>query len=422
MTRLAAESISLSEARHLSLIAQRLESIEPKRRGKPSQAELLEIVRAAGVIQLDSISVVSRAHETALWSRAGAFDLPDLSALHHPNQQLIEYWAHAASLLPVEFLPHLRRRMLLFRNRTHPSYGPWIEENKTLLTEVMATIEEQGPVSTRAFERPDEIKRNPWDWWGGKPAKQALDYLWLMGELVVHRRIGFERVYELTDRAFPELRSTPMPTEEEDHRFFTERALHSIGIGTVAWLGEYYTGAGGRFVPPAEMKRVLAHLADEGRAIPVELGDERLPAWLDPDLLPALEGFRSGALRPTRRTLLSPFDNLLWRRERALALFGFDYRLESYTPEPKRIYGYYTLPILIDGALVGRLDARYRRKERRLVVHSLHLEPTVKQTVGLATAIASAIKAFTTFLGGGEIELLSTNPESFQPVLQKRLG
>lgn len=418
----AVDAITLPEARYLSLVAQRLEHTGPPARKKPGHPELLATVQAAGVLQLDSISVVSRAHETAVWSRIGRYDPADLAALHHPHQALIEYWAHAASLLPVEFLPYFRRRMLHHSDPNHPHYGPWREQNRDLIGHVLTTIEQQGPVSTRAFERPEEIKRNPWDWWGGKPAKQALDYLWLMGELVVQRRIGFERVYDLADRAFPSFRSTPLPSEEEQNRFFAQRALQAVGIGTVPWLADFYRGTNGRYVGIAQMIEALDALVTEGSAVRVELGDERMAAWLDPALLPALEGFRAGRLRPRRRTLLSPFDNLLWRRERALSLFGFDYRLESYTPEPKRIYGYYTLPILIDGALLGRLDARYRRKERRFLIHSLHLEAGVRPTVTLANALVSAVSEFVTFLGGGEIELLDANPESFRTLVQRRLS
>lgn len=422
MNRAAVDSITLPEARYLSLVAQHLEHPEPLIRKRPNQADLLHVIRAAGVLQLDSISVVSRAHETAVWSRTGTYDPSDLAALHHPQQALIEYWAHAASLLPVEFLPYLRRQMLSYCDPQHPRVGPWVSANRELINQVLTTVEQQGPVSTRAFERPEEIKRNPWDWWGGKPAKQALDYLWTMGELVVLRRVGFERVYELTDRAFPALRSAPLPTMEEQARFFTERALHAVGIGTLPWIADYYRSGSGRYVPAPDMQFALGQLESEGQAVQVELGDERMTAWLDVALLPVLERFRGGQLRPKRSTLLSPFDNLLWQRNRALALFGFDYRLESYTPEPKRVYGYYSLPILIDGSLVGRLDARYRRKERLLSVRSLHLEPGIRPSAALATALVATLEEFTGFLGGGEIELLTANSASFQAMVLRRLS
>lgn len=415
--------ITREEARYLALVAQRLEPLPGAPPPvKPTKAHLLHLIRQAGCIQLDSISVVSRAHETAVWSRAGAFRPADLNALHDPNRQLIEYWAHAASLLPVEFLPYLRRSMESFHHPATTSWGKWACENRPLLDDVLRTIEQQGPLSTRAFERPSHIERQPWDWWGGKPAKQALDYLWTAGELVILRRVGFERVYELTDRAFPGLRAQPLPDPAGEAAFFVGRALRAVGVGTVSWIGDFYRLGSRRYVTPAETLAQLAALERTGHAHRVALEAERAPLWLDAGLVPALDAFRQGDARPAARTLLCPFDNLLWRRDRALALFGFDYRLESYTPEPKRIYGYYTLPILIDGRLIGRLDARYRRKERVFAVHAIHLEPGVKPTVAVAGQIARAIRAFVQFLGGGAVEVHRSAPEALAGRLMARLS
>ena len=421
MTHTVADRITLPEARYLALLAQHLEHPDPRGRGKPTQDEILAAIRASGCLQLDSISVVSRAHETAVWSRFGSYDPSDLAALHYPRKELIEYWAHAASLLPVEFFPNIRSSMVQLADPGH-RVGQWAHENRALLNDVLRTIEREGPVSTRAFDRPEEIKRNPWDWWGGKPAKQALDHLWTLGELVVLRRAGFERVYELTDRAFPQLRSANLPTPEEESRFFTRRALTAVGVGTLPWIADYFRCGSGRFQPVSNFRSTLHDLAHEGSAIPVEIEGIVGPGWLDAAFVPHLDAFRSRVVRPNRKTLLSPFDNLLWRRERALALFGFDYRLESYTPEPKRIYGYYSLPILIEGRLVGRLDARYRRKERRMSVQSIHLEPGVRPSKGLADSIARVLREFTAFLGGGEIEVLKTAPESFCPMIARQLN
>lgn len=423
MAATSSDFITREEARYLSLVAQRLEPMpgEPVP-SKPTKAHLLGIIQQAGCIQLDSISVVSRAHETAVWSRAGAYRPSDLAALHDPDRHLIEYWAHAASLIPADFLPYFRRSMASFLHPDQTSWGRWAHDNRPLLLEVRSTIERQGPLTTRAFERPGEIERKPWDWWGGKPAKQALDYLWTAGELVVVRRIGFERVYDLTDRVFPGLPDQPLPDPEEEAAFFVARALRSVGIGTVPWIGDYFRLGSRRYVTPQETLRQLTVLEQTGGAHRVALEDERSPGWLDAALLPALAAFRRGNARPTTRTLLCPFDNLLWQRNRALTLFGFDYRLESYTPEPKRIYGYYTLPILIDGRLVGRVDARYRRKERVFAIHAIHLEPGVKPTQVTVGRVAQALRAFVRFLGGGSFEIHRCAPESLGSRLLARLS
>jgi uncharacterized protein YcaQ len=414
--------ITLPEARYLALRAQRLEHGERRSKRKPPKSRLLEIIDDVGCLQLDSISVVSRAHETSMWSRAGNFNTADLAALHHPDVELIEYWAHAASLLPVSFLPYLRRQMEKYAHPVENGWGRWGVENEALHSDVLKTIERLGPVSTRAFERPEGIERTPWAWFGGKPAKQALDYLWTIGELVVHRRVGFERIYELTDRAFPGIRTAPLPSRDEEARFFTQRALRAVGIGTVPWIADYIRAGTGRYVSAAEATNCLDSLEREGNAFRVSLEGQKGDSWLDPALVPDLESFRGGSVRPTASTLLSPFDNLMWRRDRALAVFGMDYRLESYTPEPKRIYGYYTLPILIEGKLVGRLDPRYRRRERLLSVQAIHLEPGIRPTVGLAKSIASLLRTFTGFLGGDEIEVLAANPETLLPIINGNLA
>lgn len=420
----AVDLITRDEACYLALVAQRLEPMpgEPVP-AKPDKAHLLRLVRQVSTLQLDSISVVSRAHETTVWSRAGAYRQGDLAALHDPDRQLIEYWAHAASILPVEYLPYLRRFMTRYQDPTATNWGKWASDNRPLLGHVLRTVEQQGPVSTRAFERPNDVERNPWDWWGGKPAKQALDYLWTAGELVILRRVGFERVYELTDRAFPGLRSQPLPDPDDQAAYFTGRALRAVGIGPAAWVGDYLRlGSGSaRYVAPQDTLDQLAVLEQTGGAFRVVLEDEAAPAWLDADLVPALEAFRRGDARPRANTLLCPFDNLLWQRTRARALFGFDYRLESYTPAPKRVYGYYSLPLLVDGRLIGRLDARYRRKERVLAVHALHLEPGVKPTAAVAGRIGRILRAFSRFLGGGTYEILHCAPEALRPRLLERL-
>ncbi len=416
----SAEFITLAEARYLTLFAQRIETADRIGKRLPSTDQLLDLVHQISVIQLDSISVVSRAHETSVWTRVGKFRPSDFSTLHHPEAALFEYWVHAASLVPVEFFPHVRRQMESHATAT-TRWGKWGEENRDLIQSVLTTIEQQGAVSTRAFERPEEIKRSPWAWFGGKPAKEALDFLWTAGELVVVKREGFERHYDLTDRVFPDARSGPLPAIEEQNRFFIERALRSVGIGTLPWLADFFRPGTSRYVSANDAKAVLAALEQEGRAIPVQIESISAPAWLDEALLSVLAAFRSGALRPRARTLLSPFDNVMWRRDRALALWGFDYRIETYTPEPLRVFGYYSLPILIDGRFVGRLDPRYYRKERILSIKSIHLEPGVRLTAGLTNAIATVLRTFTDFLGGGEIRVLESNPEVLKSLLSQKL-
>lgn len=416
------DQLSLAEARYLALVAQRLETGSRRYRQQPAKTEMFDTIEQIGCVQLDSISVVSRAHETSIWSRMGDFDPAALAELHYPDAALIEYWAHAASLLPATAFPHLRRNMIAVADPALSRWGRWAQDQRELIAGVLATIDREGPVSTRAFARPEGVERTPWAWYGGKPAKQALDYLWIAGELVVLRRVGFERMYDLTDRALPTARAGDLPSLEQQANYFTSRSLRALGVGTAPWVADYFHGMFGRYVSQSETRVQLEGLVQAGSAAQVSIAGQPGLAWLDVRYLPALEAMRSGAARATTVTLLSPFDNLMWRRVRALALFGMDYRLESYTPESKRQFGYYSMPILMRGELVGRLDARYRRKERALAVQAVHLEPGVRFGVERTRRLARALREFTRFLGGGEITIIKTEPAWLAPVLRQQLA
>ncbi len=407
-------TLSRDEARLLAVHAQGLDRRPPFRNG-PSKAHLLETIRALGCVQLDTISVVSRSHETVLWSRLGRYDPALLAQLHHPDGALIEYWVHAAALVPVEFFPFLRRRMAFYAER-----DAWAQEHADVLERVRTRIRDGGPLASRDFERPDGPRPDPWTWWGGKPERRALDALWSAGELVVLKREGFQRTYDLTERVLPEAREAPLPMEAEQRRWFVERALWALGVATARWTADYFRGGSRPHVPIGEATAELTAMAAEGLAHRVTVEGLEEPAWLAPAQAAHLSEIRSGR-RPTLTTLLSPFDNLVWHRGRTAALFGFDYRLESYTAAPKRRYGYYTLPILHRGRLVGRLDPSYDRRARVLTVKALHLEPGVRLDNRLAIALAGALQDFSAFLGGHQITLLACDPVAFGPLLRAAL-
>ena len=404
-------TLSREEARLLAVHAQGLDRRPPLRNG-PSKARLLETIRALGCVQLDTISVVSRSHETVLWSRLGHYDPTRLAELHYPDGALMEYWVHAAAIVPVEFFPFVRRRMASYAER-----DTWAREHADVLDRVRTRIREGGPLASRDFERPDGPRPDPWTWWGGKPERQALDALWSAGELVVLKRDGFQRTYDLTDRVLPGAREAPLPSEAEQRRWFVDRALHALGVATPRWTADYFRGGSRPHVPPREAAAELTAMATEGLACRVLVDGLDEPAWLAPAQVAHLLELRAGRRRPTLTTFLSPFDSLVWHRGRTAALFGFDYRLESYTPAPKRRYGYYTLPILHRGRLVGRLDPSFDRRRRILTVKALHLEPGVRPDDRLACAITGALWDFCGFLGGQEVILLATDPAPFAPLL-----
>ncbi len=402
-------ALSLAEARALATIAQGLDRRPPRPRPSDTAgwaALLRATIERIGCVQIDAISVVSRSHETVLFSRLGRYDPARLARLHHPDGWLCEYWAHAAAFLPVSSLPHFRHVMERFRQRDERP-GQWAHDNRDVLDRVLAAAHDAGQVSARDFDRPDGPRPEPWAWWGGKPDRRALDHLWTVGDLAVLRRDGFERIYAPAARALPPHVHERCTTPEEDRRFLVATALRALGVASPEWVNDYFRAGSTGYVPAKIAASELTRMAAEGRAVPATIDGVRGPFWLSPDARFALDGLHAGEGWPTLTTLLSPFDNLVWHRGKDEALWGFHYRLESYTPAAKRRYGYYTLPILHRGVLVGRLDPVLDRKAKVLTVRALHLEPGVRGGVRLRDAVARAILEFAAFLGAEETVVLA---------------
>ena len=410
----ACEHLSGQEARALAVIASRLDR-RPRPTGDPAvqKARLLETIRALGCVQLDTISVVSRSHETVLWSRLGPYDPALLGSLHYPDGLLTEYWAHAAAIIPVESFPHFRDPMDAYREK-YEQLGSWAERNSEIIEAVFARIQNDGPLASRHFERPAGPRPEAWAWWGGKPARQALDHLWSRGDIMVSRReSGFQRVYDLTERVIPEPLLNGRPTPDEQRRFYTGGALRALGVATSRWVADYFRNWARPYSSAKASAQGLVEMEQDGLAIAVTVEGLAEPTWIDTALLSRLADLRAGRGHPVLTTFLSPFDNLIWHRGRMEDLWGFHYRIEVYTPAPKRVYGYYSLPILHRGRLVGRLDPSLDRKNRLLTVRRLFLEPGERPTESLAAAIAGALWDFATFLGAEEVLVLAAEPETF---------
>ncbi|MBA2753727.1 MAG: winged helix-turn-helix domain-containing protein, partial [Chloroflexia bacterium] len=397
-------SLTLDEARQVAVAAH---GLGRRQRGPVTKDRIREVIARIGCLQLDTINVISRSHETVVWSRVGPYDPRLLAELHDPDGELMEYWAHAAALVPTWMFP-------LFR-RTMEDYGArpgWQHDHAGVLDRVLGRVREGGPVRSADFDREAGPRPDAWDWWGGKPDRRALDALWTRGDLMVLKREGFQRTYELTERLLPERWAGPPPPLAEQHLAFTRIALGALGIATARWSADYFRTGGRAHVPAKDAAIALETLVEEGIALRAQVEGIAEPAWLATVQVAHLDALRAGRDRPTLATLLSPFDNLVWFRPRTLALFGFHYRLESYTPAEKRQYGYYTLPILVRGRLVGRLDPSLDRKAGILTIRALHLEPGVRPSAVLAVAIAGALRDLATFLGAREVAILpDSSPE-----------
>ena len=384
-------------------------------------------VEDVGGLQLDSINVLERAHYLTVWSRFGAYDRARLDRLAYRRRLLFEYWAHAACLVPTSMLPWWRRAMLDYRVR-HTGWSDWLRRNAQVLARVKAAVERNGPMGNADFDG----RRPPGGggWWSWRPVQHALHYLWMTGALTVHSRWHFQKRFDLLERAMPDAFGVEAVSAEEFQRWHLERSLHAMGAATEADLSRYLTFP--RFGPGAR-RATLRSMHERGEVTEIEV-DGTPGRWLALTRdLPALARAGRAPAPSHGTTLLSPFDSLLWHRGRAARVFGFDYRIEVYTPGPKRVHGYYVLPILHHGHLIGRLDAKAHRVERRLEVRHVHFEPwfasaqvspagwgRVDQDEALA-GLAEALGSLAAFVGAAEVEIGRVTPRRLRAPLVRRL-
>jgi uncharacterized protein YcaQ len=407
--------------------------LERQHLGRPraralTAGRLVRFVEDVGGLQLDSINVLDRAHYLTLWSRFGPYDRGRLDRLVYGRRLLFEYWAHAACLVATSTLPWWRRAMLDYRTR-HTGWSGWLRRNGKVLSAVRASVEASGPMGSADFDRP-RASSGRGGWWDWRPVQHALHYLWMTGALGVHSRQHFQKRFDLLERTLPAARAVAPVSSAEFVRWHLERSLSAMGAATETDLSRYLSFP--RFAPGAR-RAALRALVERGEVAEVEL--EGTPGrWLALARdLPALRRAADAPSRARGTTLLSPFDSLLWHRDRVARLFGFDYRIEVYTPGPRRVHGYYTLPILHDGRLIGRVDAKNQRAEGRLEVRHVHFEPwfagtrtpplgreAVDQDAALV-GLADALGSLAAFVGAGEVTLGRVTPRRLRPPLARRL-
>ena len=401
--------LTQSGARALLLAAQGLDR-RPRR--KAAKAHVLDTIRRMGVLQIDTISVVARSPYLVLWSRLGAYDPRWLDALLAAGK-LFEYWAHEACFLPIEDYPLFRPRMLDPRSMGWKYSHGWIERHPEQAARILAHVREHGPTRSSDFERADGESGGWWEW---KPEKRALESLFTAGELMIARREGFQRIYDLRERVLPGWDDARAPSREEARRALVLRSVRALGVAPARWVADYYR------LEKKPTPDLVRRLAGEGELIPVEVEGWKDPGYVHPDHLPLAEAAAAGEIRPSLTTLLSPFDPIVWDRARGSELFGFDYRLECYTPAPKRVYGYYTLPILHRGALVGRLDPKAHRRDGVFEVKAVYLEPGTRVTRTLVAGVARAIRECAAWHGTPEVAIRRSDPPQLAAALAGALA
>jgi len=394
--------------------AQLLAGPPPKR---PTIRKMRETIQQLGVVQIDSISVVERSHHLVLWSRLGNHPTEWLHDLHGKERAIFEYWAHACAYTPIELFGPFRRVMLDHPDRFRPRTQEWIVENQEVLDHVLDFVREHGAVSTRSFDPPRGAARaEPWAWYGNKPTNIALDLLWTMGHLMIDRREGFQRFYDLTERVYPDWCDHDVPAEEEARDVLGERAVQAMGLTTARWLPDYFRSGAARVIPSTRSRSVMERLVERGLAVPARVRglDDDVIVWAD---------LLERRIAPSRTTLLSPFDSLIWDRRRALELFDYEVKFEVYVPRAKRQYGYYNLAILHRDEIVGQLDPKVHRKEKLLTINSLHLEPEFvgRDDERFYAALAEILHDFSAFNGADEITVERSDPEGVAERLRDAL-
>ena len=385
------EQLSPTEARRIALAAQGFGARHPD---KVTAAQWRKTIDRLSLHQIDSVNILVRAHYLPAFSRLGPYDrsLIDTAAWGGRRQRrLFEYWAHEASLLPLDLHPLLRWRMA----RADRGEAGWkglrifATERRAEAEAVLERIRKEGPCAASDFEE----KRSRSGWWEWTDTKRALEWLFWAGHITTAvRRASFERVYDLPERVIPtEVLSLPTPDERDAHRALIERAARALGVATGQELRDYFR------LGAEEAKAALETLVEGGILRPVEV-----PGWAR---LAYLHREARWPRRLSARALLAPFDPLVWERSRTLRLFGFHYRIEIYTPRDKRQHGYYVLPFLLGERLVARLDLKADRGGSRLLVHAVHLEPHAPADA--MDAMAEELAAMADWLDLGRVVLPS---------------
>ncbi len=382
---LMVDTVSGAQARRIALAAQGFGRSPATAVGT---RQLNGLVDRLGLLQLDSVNVFERSHYLPAFSRLGEYDKTLLDRLTFAQKgRYVEYWAHEAALIPVDSWPLMRWRMQHYRDLSAGDPTAWSHANRPMIDWLRAELAEKGPLPARAIEHDANKRSGPW--WGWSDVKRGLETLFRWGDVVTAGRTRFERVYALPEQVLPNEVAGREIGRHEAHRELLARAARAYGIGTASDLADYYR------LKTADVKPALAELVDSGELLPVTVDGWNKPAFLHRDArIPR---------RVETTALLSPFDPMVWYRDRAHRLFDFHYRIEIYTPAPKRVYGYYTLPVLVDDRIVGRIDLKNDRQARVLRVQAAWQEPDAAD--GVVPRIAALLDRTRAWQGLDAIEV-----------------
>ncbi len=381
--------LSASQARVLSL---RQVGVDSDR-----DDSVMAVVDRLGLLQVDSVNVFERAHYMPLFSRLSKFDKGELeSAMGGFHPQLIEYWAHEASIVRIENWPLYRWRMNAYRDKYSTKWG-MEAGNKKLVEQIISQLRANGPMTTGQFETDANVRKG--SWWGWSDLKEALEYMFLVGDLVSGGRDSFKRLYALPEQVLPQHILDHTPSDADAKKKLFLQAATATGVGTYTDIADWHR------MSPTNNKKIFAELVESGQLLEVQVAGWAQPGFVNAST--SLEGLDAKA-PGARTTILSPFDPVCWKRDRIERMFGFEYRIEIYTPEPKRQFGYYTLPILHNRDLVGRIDLKSDRQGRALLAQASWHEAKLNDrgVASLAKALNKHLKEVQSWQGLNETVVL----------------
>lgn len=404
------QHISLVLARRMALHSQLLDGTNRLHTGKAGTERIIEHL---GYVQVDAMSVVERAQHHTLWTRQEDYKPDYLHELQRTDRSVFEYWGHCASYLPMRDYRFYLRQMHSHRTPTKTWPRRWLKEHGHLMKPILRRIRDEGPLSLRALEEPAGIVSRGWS--GGSPIQIAVGMLCERGDLMITERRGTQKIYDLKENVVPDRMDTSMPTRAEQGRFFVRRALNAHGLAQEKTVHDHLRRCDKKAVSEA-----LSALVDTGEV--VEVGVEGLEGgryFTFAKTLQEADGLQS---MDSRLFILSPFDNLIARRQRIQDLFGFEYLLECYKPKHKRKYGYYVLPLLWKEGFVGRVDARASRKEKALVVERLLLESTFRIDDVLLSSLAETLHKLAVFAQCSRVDVVNADSRRIRDALRRRTG
>lgn len=381
----SALTLSTAQAKKVVLACQ---GLHQEKKWGSNENSTRSIIEQLGYVQIDTISVVERAHHHTLWSRSKGYKTEHLDTLQQQGD-IFEYWSHAAAYLPMRDFRFSLPRKHAFKTGAERH---WRNPDPKLMSRILKRFEADGPLSSKDFADSKRSKQS--GWWDWKPAKAALEQLFMQGDLMVSKRQSFQKVYDLSERVLPAHVDTRMPSDIEFQQHLIKRYLNANGLGTTAQIGYLRKGL------KRKIETRCAEMVENGELIEVLMKNQRDDTQ-HYYALPSISDVLSKPLSQQQVAILSPFDNVLIQRKRTLELFGFDYQIECYVPAAKRQYGYFCLPLLWGQTFAGRMDAKIDRKTGILTIINLYLE--TQKTDEFMQALSEPLDQFLAFNRGSEI-------------------